>query len=580
MHRVLFLLLFLLPAALAAPDGTIREVSLAAKDLVWDRASGRIYATVGPGSVVPVEPATGAVGRAIEVGKDAGKLALTDDGRYLYVALGGETAVRRVDLRTGQAGLRINLGGELYAEDIEAVPGMPEAVVVSRKRPRLSPRHEGVVLFYNGILRQGHGRVAGSTVLAVSDSAARLYGYTGETTEFAFRRMAVDRRGVMDLSSLPELISGFNPDLKCEGGRVFVSHGPVVDPEAGKGIGHLPGGSMAPDARAGRVFVLRQEENRWRILAFDWTTLQQVGALEVPGVSGGASSLIRWGEDGLAFRTGGGQVFLIRSSLVPPAPRVDLSVTQKASADPVAAGASLTYTVTVTNRGPDVATGVRLIDTLPAGAVLQSTSVSQGEAGHAAGTIIARIGTLPRGGKATLEIALVTGSAGTLANEVRVTGSGADPDPADNRNAVETEVNRETGLDLAGVWREEPRLICRSEADCVLQGRLVVRNAGRERVGKTSVRFYLSPGEKRDENALLLEEAPVAELSRGKGEGIQLRLKIPPSFPAEGKYLFAVLDAGDALAEVDEGNNTLTAGPFSAEAEDLPGTSGPERKRK
>src|SRR5207247_503450 len=36
----------------------------------------------------------------------------------------------------------------------------------------------------------------------------------------------------------------------------------------------------------------------------------------VPGISGTPGSLIRWGADGLAFRTDAGQLFLIRTPLV------------------------------------------------------------------------------------------------------------------------------------------------------------------------------------------------------------------------------------------------------------------------
>jgi uncharacterized protein (TIGR03437 family) len=52
-------------------------------------------------------------------------------------------------------------------------------------------------------------------------------------------------------------------------------------------------------------------------------TFLLAGSVDVPNVSGSAGSLIRWGADGLAFRTfgssgqtGGGQIFLIRSAAV------------------------------------------------------------------------------------------------------------------------------------------------------------------------------------------------------------------------------------------------------------------------
>ena len=44
----------------------------------------------------------------------------------------------------------------------------------------------------------------------------------------------------------------------------------------------------------------------------------------------------------------------------------DLAISKTASPDPATAGLPLTYTLTVTNNGPDAAAGVRLIDRMPA----------------------------------------------------------------------------------------------------------------------------------------------------------------------------------------------------------------------
>ena len=61
-----------------------------------------------------------------------------------------------------------------------------------------------------------------------------------------------------------------------------------------------------------------------------------------------------------------------------PRRRGRLGVTKTDSPDPVTVGASLIYTVTVTNSGPDTATGVVVTDTLPAGATFVSAMPSQG----------------------------------------------------------------------------------------------------------------------------------------------------------------------------------------------------------
>src|SRR5438034_11620869 len=57
----------------------------------------------------------------------------------------------------------------------------------------------------------------------------------------------------------------------------------------------------------------------------------------------------------------------------------DLSVTKSDSPDPVTVGQQLTYTITVTNNGPDAASPVTLDDTQTSGAAAHSNPVpSQG----------------------------------------------------------------------------------------------------------------------------------------------------------------------------------------------------------
>src|SRR5262249_10768062 len=83
----------------------------------------------------------------------------------------------------------------------------------------------------------------------------------------------------------------------------------------------------------------------------------------------------------------------------------DLSVANGESADPVTAGAAFSYTITVTNSGPDAATTVAWSDTLPAGTTFALLSFPPGWScttppAGSGGTVTCSIATLPVGSAA------------------------------------------------------------------------------------------------------------------------------------------------------------------------------------
>lgn len=323
-----------LPTPVFAVD-EITQVNLTTKDLVYDPFTQTIYASVpssgGPigNSITSIDPFTGDVGSSVFVGSEPGKLTVSDDGQFIYVSLDGAAAVRRFVIPTQTAELQFSLGsdplfGPYYVEDMRVLPGFPESVAISRKYLSVSPRHAGVAIYDTGVQRPvttpGH---TGSNVIQFSADASRLYGYNNETTEFGFRRMTVGDSGVAVVDATPNLITGFGVDIRFDGGRIYTTTGRVIDPEALTIIGTFAdisfGSLVAPDSTVGLVFFLTGSAPTVQLRAFDPATFLQVGAIDIPGVVGTYTSLIRWGTDGLAFRTSGDQIFLIRTSLIPTA---------------------------------------------------------------------------------------------------------------------------------------------------------------------------------------------------------------------------------------------------------------------
>jgi uncharacterized repeat protein (TIGR01451 family) len=119
---------------------------------------------------------------------------------------------------------------------------------------------------------------------------------------------------------------------------------------------------------------------------------------------------------------------------------VDLAVTKADTPDPAVAGQDVTYTIIVTNNGPDASTPLTLTDNLPAGVSLVATSATQGTCAGTT-TITCSLGILASGATSTVTIVIKTGSPGILANTVTVTSADIDTNSGNNTATSTTDVS-------------------------------------------------------------------------------------------------------------------------------------------
>jgi uncharacterized repeat protein (TIGR01451 family) len=119
----------------------------------------------------------------------------------------------------------------------------------------------------------------------------------------------------------------------------------------------------------------------------------------------------------------------------------DLAVSLTDSADPVSQGGTFTYTATVTNHGPDAATGATATITLSGAArTIVSATSSQGPCTVAAPAVNCTLGALANGTSATVTVIVKSTATGTLTAAVTAAATEDDPTPTNNTAAQSTTV--------------------------------------------------------------------------------------------------------------------------------------------
>jgi hypothetical protein len=352
---------------------TISQLSLVTNDLVYNKPTQRLYASVpssvgsNGNSITPIDPTTGTIDKAVFIGSEPDKLALADDGNTLYASLDGANAVRRFNLQTQTPGLQFLLpSGVQRPNDMVVAPGNPDLLAIAAGS--FSP----VTIYDHGVARSNSssGGAYGLYSLAFSSSPGTLYGYDNYSSGFELSTLIVDSAGATSAGYVNNLITGYGVSIKYADGLLYSTSGRVADPEFNRLLGSFKGpyvnGSIAVDPRLGRIFFVSNGQffgTNTVITAYDLNTFLPIGFINVPTATGTPTSLVRFGTDGLAFRTtnsfgssnSGGQVFLVRSSLV-SAPSIDQSTIQFVSRNYPVYENMGKATITVTRSGDSTGT--------------------------------------------------------------------------------------------------------------------------------------------------------------------------------------------------------------------------------
>lgn len=132
-------------------------------------------------------------------------------------------------------------------------------------------------------------------------------------------------------------------------------------------------------------------------------------------------------------------------------PIADLAVTAAASTPSVALGSNLTYSVTLTNRGPAIASAVRLTNALPAGVSFVSVNSTLGSCVNQSGNVVCDFGTLSAGVGTAISLTVSPNASGLLTNNIQASAAQLDLDSTNNLTQVVTLARPPTDLAVAQV---------------------------------------------------------------------------------------------------------------------------------
>ncbi len=146
--------------------------------------------------------------------------------------------------------------------------------------------------------------------------------------------------------------------------------------------------------------------------------------------------------------------------------QIDLELTKTVDNLTPNVGQQVNFTVVILNNGPSAATGVEVLDLLPLGATLVSSTPSQGSYNSSSG--VWSVGSLASNGSATLQIAANVGQPGLVTNTAQVIAADQpDADSTPNNNAPTEDDQDSTTITvsaLAGVTVNPTSGLITSEA--------------------------------------------------------------------------------------------------------------------
>ncbi|WP_298955747.1 T9SS type A sorting domain-containing protein [uncultured Nonlabens sp.] len=326
--KITILLITLLSSILSFSQLSVHVIPLTTNDLVYDGVTNKIYASIpsangaNGNSIGVINPDTYLLENTVFMGSEPDVMAIADNGQYIYVGFNGSSTVRRFNVALQTAEIQFGLGadtsGPNYAEDIEVMPGHPQTIAVSRRNIGLSPRHEGVAIYDDGVARNittpDH---SGSNKIEFT-SANSLIGFNNESTEFGIRNLSVNDNGVTNVNLTRNVLSNFGLNFSYWSNRMYAHDGKVVDISSSPFvIGQFSNvsGPAVFDTYYNKVaFASFNFSGNIEFKRYNPNTFLLTDSLNITQASGTVQNIITCGNGCYAFNSSDNKVIIIKDA--------------------------------------------------------------------------------------------------------------------------------------------------------------------------------------------------------------------------------------------------------------------------
>ena len=416
-------------------------------DAAWHSASSTLLASVpATGGVysnclVAIDTATGLVTNSYPVGFNPGTIEMSPDGNYLYVALSNATLLQRFDMNTRQAGIMFSLGTNSNPVRIEydfcIPPGMTDSVVVeARDSGNGSVSRAGIFRYDSGVPTLlpnfYNGGSSGWMLTSLSngsDVALSPNLVRGSAATGAILATATNFAGTMTTFLGGQLFDNCGYFYETNSMGMLGNYPNVLDQ-----INYTSLPQLNPDMR--RVFYLSGYANYgttfYNLKVYDRDFRQELLQLAVPGTPGSPSRFVRCGTNALVYVAGNQLWFIGPDAVQPPGPAADLALSVSALPPVAIVGSGYTFTLSLSNAGPGLASIVRVTNALPSNAIVAGTTASSGSVALAGSAFTWTVGNLPAGSNATLQVTLNFNTGGWQTNTTWALGFECDPVASNN----------------------------------------------------------------------------------------------------------------------------------------------------